>query len=164
MIATNANAATLLDRAVGVHHVSGRPTAHVDDQRAEILLIVVEHDLRAGQRAEDDVLDFDAEFFHAADARLDAASDPMDNVEIRLQHLSEHANWIQYAILAVDIVVLEDGVQELIGLRNANLPRSGLHIFEIVFADLFAILRDLDGSAIVEALDVPSRDREDLRS
>ena len=71
VIAADRQAAALLHRAVDIHDVIGRAAAHVDDQRAEILLIQIEHHLRGGERREDHVLHFDVELLHAAHAVFD---------------------------------------------------------------------------------------------
>ena len=60
-----------LHRAIHIDEVIGGAAAHIDDQRAEALLILIEHDLRGGERIEDDVEHFGTDFLHAADAVFD---------------------------------------------------------------------------------------------
>src|SRR4030095_158711 len=107
--------------------------AHVNDESAEVFLVVVEDDLRAGERTENHIFNFDAKFLDATYAGFNAAGD-----------------------FAMDVVVLKDGREKLIRLRNAHFPRRRLHIFEVVLADFLALLWNLDRSSVVETFEMAS--------
>ena len=67
--------------------------------------------------------------------------DAVDDVKVSLQLAPEHADRIEHAVLPIDVVVLDDGVQERVLRRDADLARAGLHVLEILLVDFVAILR-----------------------
>ena len=100
-----------------------------------------EHDLRGGERGEDDVLHFQRQFLHATDRVLNAGAHAVDDVEIRLQLLPEHADGIEDAVLPVDVIMLDDGMQERVLRGNAHLARVDLHVLDVLLVDLVAVFR-----------------------
>ena len=100
-----------------------------------------EHDLRGGERGEDDVLDFERQFLHATDRVLNPRAHAVDDVEIGLQLLPEHADRIEHAVLPVDVIMLDDRMQKGVLRRNADFARVDLHVLDILLVDLVAIFR-----------------------
>ena len=82
----------MFHRAVDVKNVIGRAAADIDDERAEILLVLREHHLRGSERAENDVLDFERQLFHASDRVLNPRAHAVDDMKIGFQFLPEHAD------------------------------------------------------------------------
>ena len=131
----------MFHRAVDIQNVIGRPAADIDDERAEIFLVLREHDLRGSKRIEDDVLHFERQLFHATDRVLDAGAHSVDDVKIRLQSLAEHPDRIEHAVLSIDVIMLNDRMQEGVLRRNAHFARVDLHILDILFVDFVAVFR-----------------------
>ena len=141
VIAADAEDAALFHRAIDVENVIGRAAADVDDERAEIFLMLGEHDLRGRERGEDDVFHFERQFLHAADRVLDPRAHAMDDVKIRLEFLPEHADRIEHAVLPVDVIMLDDRMQKGVLRRNAHFARVDLHILDVLLVDFVAIFR-----------------------
>ena len=141
VIAADREDAALFHRAVDIENVIGRPAADIDDERAEIFLMLREDDLRGSERGEDDVLDFERQFFHATDRVLDPRAHAVDDVKIRLQFLPEHSDRIEHAVLPVDVIMLDDRMQKRVLRRNAHFARVDLHVLDILLVDLVAIFR-----------------------
>ncbi len=160
VIAADRHRPALLHRAIDIDHVVGRAAAHVHHERAERFLILIEHDLRGRERAEDDVEHFRPDLLHAAHAVFDPRGDAVDDVKIRLELAPEHADRIEHAVLAIDVIMLEQRVHEHVRRGNAHLARAGLHVFEILLANFVALLGQVHRAAVVEALDVAAGDRE----
>ena len=158
VIAADREHAALFHRAVDIENVIGRAAADIDDERAEIFLMLGEDDLGGRERGEDHILHIQRQFFHATDRVLDPRSHAVDDVKIGLQLLAEHADRIEHAILPVDVIMLDDGVQKRVLRRNAHFARVDLHVLDILLVDLVAIFRQDDAAAIVEALDVRAGD------
>jgi hypothetical protein len=87
--------------------------------------------------------------------------DAVDDVKISLQLGAHHPERVQNAVLTIHIIVLQDGVQEHVRLRNAHLPRRSLDVLEILFADLLAIIRDHHGAPIIKAGNVRAGHRQE---
>src|SRR5947199_23524 len=100
--------AALLYCAVDVENVIGRSAANIDHQRAQIFLMLGEHDLSGRQGTEDNVLHFKRQLFDAADGVLNPGSDAVDNVEISLHLLAKHPDRVEHAVLTVDVIMLND--------------------------------------------------------
>ena len=79
-------------------------------------------------------------------------------MKIRFQFLAEHADWIEHAILSVDVIMLNDRMEERVLRRNAHFARVDLHIFDILIVDLVALFRQHDATAVVETLNVTACD------
>ena len=160
VIAADREDAALFHRAVDIENVIGRPAADIDDERAEILLMLGEDDLGGSEGGEDDVLDIERQFLHAADRVLNPRAHAVDDVEIGLQFLAEHSDRIEHAVLSVDVIMLDDRMQKRVLRRNAHLARVDLHVLDILLVDLVAIFRQHDAAAIVEALNVRAGDAD----
>ena len=87
MIAADGEDAALFHRAIDIKNVIGRAAANIDHERAEIFLVLGEHNLRGSQRAEDDVFDFERQFLDAPDRVLNAGAHAVDDVKIGFQFL-----------------------------------------------------------------------------
>ena len=144
MIAANSEHAALFHRAVHVQNVVGRAAADIDHERAEIFLMLREDYLCGSKRGKNDILYFERQFFHAADRVLDPRPHPVNNMKIRFELLPEHPDWIQHAILSVDVIMLNDGMQECVLRGNAHLARVDLYVLDILLIDFVAILRQQD--------------------
>ena len=119
-----------------------------------------EHDLRGRERGEDNVFHFQWQFLHATDRVLNPGAHAVDDVKIGFQFLPEHANGIEHAVLPIDVIMLNDGMQKGVLRRNADLARIDLHILDVLLVDLVAIFRQHDAAAIVEALNVRAGDAD----
>ena len=141
VIAADCEHAALFHRAVDIEHVIGRPAADIDDERAEIFLMLGEDDLRGGERREDDILHIERQFFDASDRVLNPRSHAVDDVEIGLQFLAEHSDRIEHAVLPVDVIMLDDRVQKRVLRRDAHFARVDLYVLDILLVDLVAVFR-----------------------
>ena len=141
MIAADAEDAALFHRAIHIQNVIRRAAADIDHERAEIFLMLGEHDLRGGERGEDHVLHFERQFLHATDRVLDARPHAVDDVKIRLELLPEHADGVEHAVLPVDVIMLDDGMKKRVLRGNAHLARVDLHILDVLLVDFVAIFR-----------------------
>ena len=141
VIAADREDAALFHRAIDIQNVIGRAAADIDDERAEIFLMLREHDLRGSERGENDVFHFERQFFHAANRVLNPRAHAVDDVKIRLEFLPEHADRIEHAVLPIDVIMLNDRMQERVLRRNAHFARVDLHVLDILLVDLVAIFR-----------------------
>src|SRR5439155_20437041 len=144
----------LLNRPIDIKNVIGRATANIDHERAEVFLMLSEHNLRGSKRAEDNILDLERELLNAADGVLDPGADAVDNMKIGFQFLPEHADRIEHTILSIDMVMLDDGMKKRVRRGNAHLARAHLHILDVLLVDLLPTLRHDHAAAIVAALTV----------
>ena len=141
MIAANCEHATLFHRAVNIENVVGRAATDIDDESAQTFLMRSEHYLRGSERGENDILYFERQLFHAADRVLDSRPHPVNNMKIRFELFPEHPDRTQHAILAVDVIMLNDRVQKCVLRRNAHLAGVDLYVLDILLIDFVAILR-----------------------
>ena len=157
VIAPHTEDAALLDRAIYIQNVIRRPTPDIDDERAEVFLMLGEHDLGGGERGENDVLHFEGQFLHATDRVLNARPHTVDDVEIRFEFLAEHAHGVENA---VNVIMLDDGMEEGVLRGNAHLPCVDFHVLNVLLVHFVAIFRQHDTTAIIETLDVGSGDAD----
>ena len=150
MVPSNRDDAALLDRAVHVHEVVNGAAADIDDQHAEILLVLADDNLRARQGIEHHVFHFQGDLLDATDRVLHPRADAVDDVIIRFQLRAQHADRRQHAILAVDVIMLDDGVQKRVLRGDVHITCVALDLLQIVLVDFVAILRQLDHATIVE--------------
>ena len=113
-----------------------------------------QNDLGRSEPAKNDILNVERQFFHAADRVLDPCPHTVNDVEIGLQSLAEHPDWVQHAVLPIDVIMLNNGMKECVLCRNAHLARIDFHVFDILLIDFIALLGEHDAPAIVEALKV----------
>ena len=59
MIAADGEGTALFYRAVHIEDVVSRATTNIDDERAEVFLMLRQHNLRGSERTENDVLHFE---------------------------------------------------------------------------------------------------------
>ena len=111
-------------------------------------------DLSGGERIKDDVFHLERQFLDAANGVLNPRAHAVNDVEIGLQLLPEHADGIEHAVLPVDVIMLDDRVQKCVLRRNAHFARVDLHVLDILLVDFVVIFRQNDAAAIVEALNV----------
>jgi len=78
----------------------------------------------------------------------------VNNVEIGFQSLAEHPDWIQHAVLSIDMIMLNNGMKECVLRRNAHLARIDFYVFDVLLIEFIAVLGQHHGSAVVEALKV----------
>ena len=108
MIAPDGQDAALFHRAVDIENVIAGPAADIDDERAEIFLVLRQHHLRRSERGKDNVFHLERQLLHATDRVLNPRPHPMDNVEIRLEFFAEHPDRVQHAFLPIDVIMLND--------------------------------------------------------
>ena len=121
MIAADGEHAALFHRAIDIQNVIGRAAADIDDERAQIFLMLREHDLRGSERVEDHVFDIERQFFHATNRVLNARAHAVNDVKIGLQFLAEHADGVEHAVLSVDVIMLDDRMQERVLRAECSL-------------------------------------------
>ena len=141
MIATDAESPALFDRAVNVKNVIRRAAAHVDDKRAEIFLLLGEHDLGRSERGKNHVLHFQWQFFDASNGVLNPRPDTVNDMKIGFQFLPEHPDRIQNAILPIDVIMLDDRVQKRVLRWNTHFTCADLHVLDILLVDLVPVVR-----------------------
>ena len=95
----------------------------------------------------------------AADRVLNPRADAVNDVIIRFEFIAQHPDGRENAILAVHVIMLDDGVHKRVLRRDVYLARVALHFFEVVLVDFLASLGQFDNAAVIEAGDVAARDR-----
>src|SRR6202011_2923568 len=138
--------------SIDIENIIGGAAADIDDERAQIFLVLCEHDLRGSKRAEDHVLNVERQFFDAPNRVLDACAHAVDDVKVGFQFLPEHSDRAEHAVLSIDVVVLDDRMEKSVGRGNAHFTRADLHVLDVLIVDLIAIFRQKDASAVVKAL------------
>ena len=141
VIAADRESAALFYRAVDIKDVIGCAAADIDDKRAEIFLVLREHNLSGCEGAEDDVLHFERQFFNAPNCVLNSRPHTVNNVEVGLELLAEHADGIEHAVLPVDVIMLNNRVEECVLRGNAHFARVDLHVFHVLVVNLITVFR-----------------------
>src|SRR5215212_464408 len=154
MVAAHGQDSTLFDRSVDIQNVVARPATDIDDQRAEILLMLSEDHLGGGERGENHILHFKRQLLDATNRVLNPGANAMDDMEVGFQFLPKHADWIEHAVLPVHVIVLDNGMKERVLRGDAYFPRIDLHVLDVLFVDFIAFFRERNRAAIIEALDV----------
>jgi hypothetical protein len=123
-------------------------------------LFAVERHLGGGDGREDDVIDFERHFADQFDAVLDAGADAVDDVEIRLDGFAEKADGRGRVLEAVEPVVADDRVEIDVVLRDVDIAGDGAGFLDVFRGDDRFAIRQAEGAAVVDALDVGSGDGE----
>src|SRR5215471_10052808 len=154
MVAAHGQTTALSHCSLGVQNVVSSSAAHINHESAKILLLLCQHDLRGSEPAKHNVLYLQRQFLHAANGVLDPCAHTVDDVKIGFQFLAEHADWVQHALLAIHLIMLNDRMQESILRGNAYLARVNFYILHVLLIDFIAVLREHNASAIVKTLQV----------
>ena len=144
------------DRAVGEHRDVGRAAADVDQADAQLLLVVVQHRDRRGERLQDHVLHLEAAAAHALDDVLDRRHRAGDDVHLHLEPHAAHAERLAHVLLPVDDEFLRQDVQDLLVVRDRDRLRRLDDAVDVGLRDF--LLLDRDHAARVEAADVAAGD------
>jgi hypothetical protein len=73
-------------------------------------------------------------------------------MKISFQFLPKHPDRVQHALLSIDLVMLNDGMEEGVLRGNAHLTRIDFYVLHILLINFIAVLWQHDASAIVETL------------
>ena len=103
LLAAKHDAAALPERAAGIDGVIGGASAHVDDERAELFLLRIEHGFRARHRSVNEGFDRDAECPDKVDAVFDARAGTLQNVPVFGRRAVRAADAAQPAIATVGV-------------------------------------------------------------
>ena len=160
MIAADGDAAGRGDHAAEIERVVGGAAADVDDQRAAFALLAVERHLGGGDRGKDDVIHFQRHFADQLDAVLNARADAVHDVEIRLDGFPEKPDRRGRVLEAVEPVVPDDRVEIDVVLRDVDLAGDGAGFLDVFGGDDRFAIRQAEGAAVVDALDVGAGDGE----
>src|SRR5436190_3330164 len=160
VVAAYSKDAALFNGTVHIQNVVRRAAPNVDHERAEILLLLRQHNLRGRERGEDDVLHFQRQFLHAANCVLNAGPHSVDDVKIRLQFFPEHAHGVEHAVLPVHVVMLNNRMEKGVGGGNAHFASVDLYVLDVLLVDFLAIVRDHDATAVVKTLNVRTSDAD----
>ena len=76
----------------------------------------------------------------------------MDDVKIGFQFLPKHADRIKHAILSIDMVMLDNGMEESILRRDAYLACVDFHILNVLLINLIAVFGQRYTATIIETL------------
>ncbi len=160
MVAADRQHAGVLDDAVGIDDVFGRPAADVDDQRAEFLLLVRQQRERRGQAVEHDVVHLQLQPLDGANRVLQPVQVAMHDVHVHLDARAEHAHRVGDAVLPVHQEMLADGVDDMV--LGGQVDRLGVldHVLHVVFRNLAVGGDDRMHAAVVEAAQVAAGDAE----
>src|SRR2546425_5418929 len=131
MVAAKSHATALFHRTVRVQHVISRAAAHIDHQRAKILLMLGEYDLRRSKPTKNNVLHIQRQLFDAPDGILDPGAHAMDDMKIGFQFLPKHPDRVQHTVLSVDMIMLNERMKECVLRRNAHLTRVNLYVLDV---------------------------------
>src|SRR5207302_10294405 len=64
----------------------------------------------------------------------------------------KHHDWIKDAILSIDMVMLDNGMEESVLRRDAHLTRDNFHILNVLLINLIAVFGQHYTAAIIETL------------
>src|SRR5689334_5276883 len=112
MVATDSEATALFYSSIDVENVVSSASANINDESAEIFLVLSENDLRGGESGEDDILHVEGQLLHATDGVLDSGPHTMNHMKIGLEFLSQHADRVEDTILSIDMVMLNNGMKK----------------------------------------------------
>ena len=149
--------------AVAKKDVIGRSATDVDDQSAELPLAMVEDGVRGGHRTHHNVVDLEVGLADAAQVVLDARLRTVHDMELGLEPAPDHAERTGHALLPVDVVALDDGVQEHIAGRNRDLEGALLDLVDVLVLDLVALLWNQDPPSLIQSIQMrPGHGSHDL--
>ena len=154
MVAAHGQTTALPHCSLGVQNVVSGSAAHINHESAKVLLLLCKHDLRGSEPAKHNVLYLQRQFLHTSNGVLDPRAHTMDDVKIGFQFLAEHTDRVQHALLAIHLVMLNDGMQESVLRGNAYLARVNFYVLHILLIDFIAVLREHNASAIAKTLQV----------
>ena len=157
MIAAHGQHAAMPDDSVFVDDIIGDSAADVDDDRAKLFLMFVENRLGGGQGVDDDLIDLDPALPNAAQRILHACADAVNDVEVRLELSSHHPDGVENALLAIHVIVLNDGMQKMVFGRDVDFASLHGHLLHITIVNLVAIGSYEDGAPAVEAANMTPR-------
>src|SRR5262249_50632100 len=140
VITAHGKHATLLYGAIHINHEIGDSATDVDDDCSELLLILLQYSLRGRKRVDDDVSWFQFQFLHTTNRILNPCPDAVHNMKIRLQFPAQQSNGVQYAVLSIDIVVLNNRVKDAILHRQTDLASIRPHIVQILLVNFLSSL------------------------
>ena len=111
-----------------------------------------EDHLRGSKPAEDDVLDVKRQLFDASDGVLNACPHAVDNMKIGFQFLPKHPDRIQHAILTVDMIMLDNGMQEGVLRRDAHFACVDFYVLDVLLINLIAVFGQHHTPSIIKTL------------
>ena len=117
--------------------------------------------MRRSKRAENDIFDFQRQLFYASNTVLNARAYAVNDVKVGLQSLSEHPDRAEHAVLSIDMIMLNDGMQESVLCRDAYLARVDFYILDVLLINLIAVFGQRHTAAVIEALKVRSGDGDE---
>ena len=145
----------MTDCAAGEDREIGRSAADVHDADAEILLVLVQHRERGGQRLQHDVLDHQPAAAYAFGDVLDRGNRSGDDVHLHLEPDAAHAQGLAHVLLPVDDEFLRQDVQHLLIVGNRDCLGRFHDAVDVGLGDFLFL--DRYHPAGIEASDVASR-------
>src|SRR5207253_10801618 len=96
--------------------------------------------LRRSKPAKNNVLHVQRQLFHAADRILNPGAHPMYDMKIGFQFLPKHSDRVQHAVLSIDVVMLNEGMEECVLCRNAYFARIDFYVLDVPFINFISVL------------------------
>ena len=159
MVAADADHARGDRVAVGVDGVAGRTAAEVDDERAVLLLVVLQDGVRGAGCREERFADLQMRGVRRGAGVLDAVAVRVDVEDVELEDASGHALRGGDAAEVVEDVVLVDDVQELAVLRERQCARAPERLVDLLVPDAGVLdLREAEEGVGLDVL--PGDDEE----
>ena len=160
MIAADGENAALFHRSIDIKNVIGRSAANINNERAQVFLMLGKHDLSRSKRAEDHVLDIERQFLHAPDGVLNTGAHSVNDVKIGFELLSQHADGIEHTILSIDMVMLDDRMEKRVLGRYAHLARVDFYVLDVLLVNFVTLFRQDHTAAIIKTLNVRPGDAD----
>ena len=146
------------DGAVPIERDVGRPAADVDDEDAELLLVLVQDRLAGRERLEHDVVDGQAGPIHRAHHVMHGRHRAGDDVHLDLEPDARHADRLADPVAVVHDEILRQDVDDLAILRQADRARGLDRALDVRLAHLAVLAGDGHDAAAVDAADMAAGD------
>ena len=154
MIAPDGDHPTVLNGAVPVHNVVGRPAANVDDNRPQLLMFRSEHCQRRRQTADGDIGDVERDLFDATNRILQPRFHAVDHMDVGFQFRANHPHRGLDPVGPIDIEPLADGVQHHMVHRDIDSLGVQHDVPDFVIGNLAILVGDDHAAAVVKAAEM----------
>ena len=148
MVAADGDHTALANGPVFINNVVGYPAADINNNNAGCFFLVIQDGVSGRHGVDHYVFHVDSNFADAADGALDPVYDAVNDVIIGFQFRATDPDRVDHALATIDIVLLQDGVKDVVVLRQTDFLVFRGDIFDFLLRD-FAPAFDSDGASMV---------------